>query len=120
MSHYLEGEDVFNYLSDDLLSKSVKIYTGELAWKYTDVIEVMNSLAENNLIILGGDVLNQDFTHTYDNWHCDYDESVTFEKNIDVSLNKSIQYAEAYHTKFGDSFYYVVVCTTKENFNVLK
>ena len=108
---------MFNHLlTDELKSKGEKTMTTEYAWKYADAVEVITYLSNKECVILGGDVLNNNFGYTYDNWN--YIENISFslEKNISESAAKAIEYVDWYNKKFGEDFYYILVAIEKADY----
>ena len=102
-----------DFLHDEIKNKAIKICTGELAWNYSDIVSIMKMLYKNEFVILGGDVINNDLSYTYDNWYYDYNYSLSYEENVKLGFNRSIEYVRNYHVKFGDMFYYVIVYMDK-------
>jgi len=101
---------LFGYLlTDELKKRGIIIDSNEYAWKYEDAIVVIGVLKENGYIILGGDVLNESFEYTYDNWFFENKQKLTNINAVRKSAKKSVQYINWYHEKFGDNFYYVIV-----------
>ncbi len=49
-------------------SNTVKTPWGELAWHLCDVHRAMSYISLTNSVILGGDIITQEFEHTGDNW----------------------------------------------------
>lgn len=74
----------------------------EWAWKYDDVINIINILEKKDAVILGGDVLNQEFSYTGDNWAYE---------NLDSkeSIEKTKNYIKNYYQRMGNNYYYVLV-----------
>lgn len=55
------------------------IGVNELAWNYSDSLEILDNLLEQNIIIYGGDVLKIDgsgIAYTYDNWYYEGDNYI--------------------------------------------
>lgn len=98
-----------NLLPNPLFDKGIYLnkYLGinEYAWKYSEIIEVINFLSKNNFQILGGDVYsfdNNTIKVTYDNWFC---SSKTLEDNVSYSL----KYINTYYNNNGDDYIYSIV-----------
>jgi hypothetical protein len=101
-------------LPDDLKQLAVPldiIGMAEVAWKYPDVLSVINFLADNASAILGGDVYeykNNQFTITYDNWYIERND-MTWLAYVEKSREAAMNYVEMYHRQNGDNFCYVIV-----------
>ncbi|EAE1292737.1 hypothetical protein EP33_04425 [Listeria monocytogenes] len=81
----------------------------EVAWHYSDVVQVINILTRNGYIILGGDVyqlLNNSIEVTYDNWYFNAEDN---EEGIRLSEEKIKDYIESYYERFGENFIYYIV-----------
>ena len=100
-----------DFLPDEFMSKCIVTMTMEYAWKYTDVVDVINYLSDKECVILGGDVLNNYSDYTYDNWSYNYNNSLSLEDNIRESTSKAFEYVSWYNKKFGDKYYYIIVIT---------
>ena len=103
-------------LTDGLRSKGKKTMTTEYAWKHADAVEVITYLSKKECAILGGDVLNDNFSYTHDNWY--YPENISFslERNIRESAAKAIEYVDWHNKNFGDDFYYILVAIEKADY----
>ena len=82
---------------------------GELAWSIVEAIDVLDYLQHNKHIILGGDVLNKNFMHTYDSWFYDRNQNQSQEANCDKSVLVAKEYIARYIQKNGDCYYVVFV-----------
>ncbi|OFF79393.1 hypothetical protein BJM37_06335 [Listeria monocytogenes] len=81
----------------------------EVAWHYSDIVQVINILTRNGYIILGGDVyrlLNDSIEVTYDNWYINAEKT---EEGIRLSEEKAKDYLESYYERFGENFIYSIV-----------
>ena len=101
---------MLNCLSVDMKNRAAKVFTNELAWSYPDIIDAIDFARKNGFVVLGGHILEKDLTYTYDKWNYDYEKSITGEENITNSSRKAIEYVEDYRSKYGDSFYYSIMC----------
>ena len=98
----------YHFMTNELKNKGFVTVTNEYAWKYKDATEVINTLRENEYVILGGDVLSKNFEYTYDNWFFE-NNNLSRDKTIIESAKKALQYIEWYNSRFGDGFYYIIV-----------
>ncbi|EAD5867980.1 hypothetical protein OPJ22_002184 [Listeria innocua] len=81
----------------------------EVAWHYSDIVQVINILTRNGYIILGGDVyqlLNDSIEVTYDNWYINAEKN---KEGIRLSEKKAKDYLESYYERFGENFIYSIV-----------
>ena len=101
---------MFSYLlSNEIKRKGIKILKGEYAWKYKDVIGIIDILKNSGYVILGGDVLKRNFEYTYDNWFFENSNNLNNLEKITESAKKAKQYINCYYNNFGNEFYYVLV-----------
>ncbi|MBQ2840425.1 MAG: hypothetical protein IJE70_03675 [Oscillospiraceae bacterium] len=103
----------YNILTAELKETAVKTYTGEYAWKYKETKKIIEYLKSCEYIILGGDVLNDMLNYTYDNWYYEVEHESSVIEAIAASASKAVQYLDMYHTKNGDSYYYILVAEKK-------
>ena len=59
----------YSCISDKLKKSSVYISQYELVWKINDIDILINETLENQVIVLGGDILNASMQYTCDNWY---------------------------------------------------
>ena len=100
---------MFNFVT---FSKSKKINpilikSNEYAWQIKHVNLVMNYLFENDMIILGGDILNKDLNYTYDNWF--YEPCKNNLEDLKKSHEVSINFIKNYTKIHGENFLVVFV-----------
>ena len=83
----------------------------DLAWKYEDVLEAIQSCKDNNLFIYGGDVLAVDkngyIDFTYDNWSTDHIDT----KNCIKAAEFSLSYINSYPNK--EDFIFTIAIDNK-------
>ncbi len=89
--------------------KSVPINPFEEAWKIEDVLILLEYYRHNNRIVLGGDILNERFEHTYDNWYYNIDTAQDSLSNLNNSIVKANEYVTRYIEKNGNNYYVSVV-----------
>lgn len=99
-------EELEKYIPSNLINKGINIKElvggDTLAWNYEDIMKIIDILGENEVTILGGDVLNQEISYTGDNWGYDHLDSKE-------SIEKTKSYIEDYHHRLGNDYYYVLV-----------
>lgn len=86
-----------------------KISAHELAWKIDDAIAVLRCIAKNNMVVLGGDVLDANKKHTYDNWYYNYNFACSLLENVEKSVEKATEYISKYIAYNGSDYYIVLV-----------
>lgn len=98
-----------NLLPNSLIDKGIHLdkHLGinEYAWRYSEIIDVINLVSENNLKILGGDVYffyKDTIRVTYDNWFVS-------SKSQEESISYSLKYINEYHNNNGDDYIYSIV-----------
>lgn len=106
-------EDIQKIIPKSTWSKKINLEdsvgVNEVAWHYSDVVQVINILTRNGYIILGGDVyqlLNNSIEVTYDNWYINAEDN---EEGIRLSEEKTKDYIESYYERFGENFIYSIV-----------
>lgn len=94
---------------DEYLNKAVRIQGDWLAWKIDDAVEILGYLANNDLVIVGGDILTDCAEYTNDNWY--YNPNPNFERsqNVKYGLERSCEYITWYREKFGNDFLVLIV-----------
>ena len=91
------------------LPEGVEISNDEIAFTAEMTLQIMNIAANNNCIILGGDVLTLDKKFTYDNWYYQPETSVSLSENVNRSIKKAKEYISDYTKKNGSDFLYSFV-----------
>ena len=105
------------YLPPHLIENAVsleEIGISEYAWKWYDVLKVIDILVANKILILGGDVyLWQDgkLGPTGDNWYINRAGYVTTDHDLHNAKNISDNYVKKYMEKHGESYYYSIVAS---------
>ena len=85
--------------------------TGNVAWRYKDVKEVLAYLKTHGKVILGGEVFTlskERIDLTWDLWEYQIDPALSPDANIERSYDESVSYLDSYRKKFGDDFCYSV------------
>ena len=85
------------------------------AWKYKDILEILEYLKNNNYGILGGDVLQLDeerIFFNYDNWSLDT-KGITWKEYVDEGYELAKNYIENYYEKNGDNYCYNIIVTNE-------
>ncbi|MBQ9082824.1 MAG: hypothetical protein IJY28_04920 [Clostridia bacterium] len=81
----------------------------ETAWRIGDADAVLTYLEQQQKIVLGGDVLTEELTHTYDSW---YDCAVPGRNHADAvrdSVARARTYLSDYMNANGKAFYVIFV-----------
>ncbi|HAM40436.1 MAG TPA: hypothetical protein DDX89_01165 [Candidatus Omnitrophica bacterium] len=84
----------------------------EVAWTRKDALEIVRTLEQTRVAILGGDVLQKQrdlFAHNYDNWHCDRQEQESWSAYAVRSRRETQTYLNAYPDPRDDSIAFVLV-----------
>ena len=107
--------DYITILPNELLRKGFSLREDigvyEIAWRYSDIMEVLNIVKDKKMVILGGDVYELDNKipfPTYDSWSFS-------EKNYKKSFDKAVEYISNYHSANGDNFIYTIVVSKEAN-----
>ncbi len=86
----------------------VKIDTGESAWTAKAIPDILLLVLANDWIVLGGDVLNLEQHHTYDNWYFEPSPCCSLEVNARQSVERCLQYITNYIEKNGEDYLFVL------------
>lgn len=81
----------------------------EKAWKIEDATLVLQALKSEHKIVLGGDVLNENLEHSYDNWYYQADACKTPQQNIADSIDLASVYISDYIKANGTAFYVILI-----------
>lgn len=79
------------------------------AWPIQEVENVFRGLLEQDVIILGGDILANSKQYTRDNWYYNIDYSRCTKANAVSSFNVAVQYIRQYISHHGTNFYVIIV-----------
>ena len=103
-------------LPDDLRWNGIKMPSSIYwAWPFDSIINVINFAESCGLMIWGGDVINKELDHTYDNWYQNGDNSLTWAQNCYIGAKKAKEYIDWHHSKFGDDYYYILSASDDED-----
>ncbi len=100
--------DLYNILPEELYRKAINledIGIHEVAWRYKEILKVIEVLVQNKYVILGGDVYsykNNTLNCTYDNWYLDKTQDRSL---IENSSAKATEYIKEYVNKNGENDY---------------
>ena len=106
MSNYI-------WMSKDLYSKSIYISEYESAWKISCAKSLISEALQNQVIILGGDILNLNLEYTDDNWYYEPNKAKDINYNSIKSCNCMENYLKKYIDLHGVDYYIIIVCVTK-------
>lgn len=81
----------------------------EIAWRIEDVFQIFDKARASNTMILGGDVLTDDISYTYDNWYYIPVPNASKQENVLWSYSCALEYISDYIERNGKDFYVVVV-----------
>lgn len=102
-------------------SNTVKTPWGELAWHLCDVHRAMSYISLTNSVILGGDIITQEFEHTGDNWFYqpvrlqNAEFSASLQYNTEKSIKQATENMDMYVKRHGKAYLFVLVtCTAME------
>jgi len=104
-------------MSEKIRKKAIpleKYGMNDFAWEKVDALELIKSLMNDKIGILGGDlykITENHLTPLYDNWSCDPFENETEEKYFFRSKILSQQYIENYPVQFGERIIFSITFT---------
>jgi len=87
----------------------VDVFENQIAFLLKDAIKVLDCLQELSVIVLGGDILNFELEHTYDNWYYNINSCISIKENVDTSIIIAKKYLNNYLHKYGGDFYCLFV-----------
>ena len=102
----------YSWMSERLKRRSLFISQYELAWKITDADDFIEDAILNQVIVLGGDILDANLQYTLDNWYYEPDKSISRKVNSLQSCNYMKQYIERDIERNGSDFYAIIICVT--------
>lgn len=102
----------YSWMSDKLKRKSVFVSQYELAWKITDAEEFIEEALSNQVIVLGGDILDANMQYNYDNWYYEPEKLINKKANSLHSCDRMKNYIEKYRNNNGSEFFMIIICVT--------
>lgn len=90
------------YLSN--VPNSIKTDWGGIAWPPESIPAILELAKKNNWIVLGGDVLTMEGTHTCDNWYFNPAPERPLMVNVKASIESCLQYVLQYVDRNGEEF----------------
>ena len=102
----------YSWISEKIKKKSIYFSQYELAWKISDANEFIEDALKNEVIVLGGDILDSNMNYTCDNWYYEPDKSIERKVNSIQSCSCMKEYIDNYVKLNGTDYYIVIVCVT--------
>ncbi len=108
-------------IRDKILKKAIsldKFGMNDLTWEKEDAKNLINSLLQDDIGILGGSVYKIDSNNLkpmYDNWSCDVDGNETKQEFFTRSKIKSLNYIDNYPVYPGEKILFSIVFTEGTN-----
>jgi hypothetical protein len=100
---------------------SLKDITGtlEFAFRYSEVIEILNFCKNNNIGIWGGDVLdiNSKAKYTGNNWYINAEKNMHYKEFVEISIEKTKEYIRLL-PNFEMFLYALVFCDNAEEYTL--
>lgn len=91
---------------------SPKCFSSEqLIYPIGDTANIIRSFADNGYCILGGDILDLKFAHTYDNWFYEPISHLDNSDNIRNSVATALHYIDMYIKLHGTTYHVSLVPT---------
>ena len=81
----------------------------EWAWRIIDAADVLQYINLKGGIVLGGDLLDDHFEYTYNDWSFEEIRDADDERNSELSCKKALRYLELYRSRFGSDHYVIFV-----------
>ncbi len=88
---------------------SIDFSNTETAWKIEDAFLILEHFKNTKKIVLGGDILTENFEHNYDSWYYDTKTDQNMQVNVDCSIKHANDYLANYIKLNGTAFYIVFV-----------
>lgn len=103
---------MWSFLKDEIYSKSHSFNNGnQRIWSIKDAKMIIGECALSKRLILGGDIINEKFKHTYCSWHYNFNNEKTYDENCECAVQKAEAYIEQYILLNGESHYVDFVIT---------
>lgn len=84
----------------------------DLAWAKEDAIDLINSILNDEIGVLGGDVYQigpESIKPLYDNWHCEKENSESQHEYLLRSKLEALHYIKNYPVEDGEQIVFVIV-----------
>lgn len=107
----------------ELLDSARENQSGELAWQYPTILEVVAALAAQGFAILGGDVMyvedgRLDYFHDgiyCGNWYLDWRPGEqSWQAYVAESVSVTVRYIEEYVRRNSEAYWYVPVAADEQ------
>jgi len=95
-------------IGEDIIT-SISLGYGNVAWKITDCLVILDHMKEHGVYVLGGDVLDLQRRHIYAMWTYQEDLDITYVENAKLSIGKSIEYITWFMSKIGTDYLVSIV-----------
>ncbi|MBQ3229775.1 MAG: hypothetical protein IJB49_02025 [Clostridia bacterium] len=88
---------------------SIAISNTEMAWAIEDANLVLEYLKNENKVVLGGDILNNELEYNYDSWYYNVKDNQNSRFDVEYSIDVAIKYISNYIKDNGNAFFVVFV-----------
>ena len=100
----------FNWLPESILErKIVRSDYYEIIWEIEDALTIMDLAIQRDVLILGGDMLDEDFQFNYANWYYNPSADLTCKYNVVQGAEKAKEYLCRYMNRNGKGHYVIIV-----------
>jgi len=113
---------ILKYISENLQSNLVdlrQIGVENVAFKFADVEQILNSLEKQKIVILGGDVIELDSkgspSFTYENWHIEKHLDEPMEDFLKRGYREIKKYIMNITSKSNEPLYFAIVIDDPNN-----
>lgn len=89
--------------------RPITVNNCEEVWNIKDVLLSLEHYRQNRIIVLGGDILDTQFKHTYDSWYYNPDNTKDTMSNVNNSIQKATKYITEYINRNGNNYYVTIV-----------
>ena len=107
----------------ELQQNAIPLYDynlNDVIWKEEYAVKFLDYLCERNYAILGGDVFDNNYECTYDNWSVTRKKQQTWREYVLFSCEESKKYIKNFKLLNGDSYYYSLVFIDEIGYFVLQ
>ena len=112
---------MWSFLKEEILKKSIYLRETTRIWSIEDSEEIITEILSNDIVLLGGDVIDNQFKHTHDSWYYNYNNAKSPKENCKIAATVAKEYIFNYMQRNGNEFYIeFVILKTKDTYGIFE